>query len=688
MSEASINLLAQFKSWRQQNLSQVIQSFREFGQASESAGLECMVYYNMLLSVSVSKLSKFGDCLWDFNADTPRAAKNVQGAKLRIDFSKYNNLSSTAVLELKACLLFYILAPVAVRADKDKKKKIKHNTALGYFESGVRYLNHVYTIVNEELGKDYVEDSCHSITRIDHGTFKRAASTFDCSMSTEIATFFKILKSPLLREKIFDGEVSLIDAWQLDWKIVPKEREDESSQGESVFPNNVFEKASYKSSMLIVDFLRAVDYPVSDTDTLARCQAKGFRISSQYGMDRELLALYTAVRLGAKNYPFDYIIDAAQYFPSAMLNGNTINRKTLQKFSGGLINADLPKYLNLVNYSCCYIVAQYTGMRPSELSEILVEDCLIDEGEYSVIESHLVKHREAYAQLFDNKWVAIPIVRDAIEVAKLIARYKANPYLFSSVDTVAYGEEPKAMYSGSMTYQFEKLFAEVLDEDEYESLDFSPYTLRHTLAYQMFRAELGLPFISHQLKHFTDIVGGYGRSGFSTVTLEYGTIGDMLATQGAHKKAKSLRSRAERESVENIFDPDGAFAGVNAQQHRERNQAIFQGYMAAGYSKEEVFDVMVKQNIAVLNVGIGFCYGKKNEDFDESLPCAGGLRCNPNQCENSVVTKVNAPRWREVYTQNKVLLNDPAYSDRIDQINESLKEARGVLERLGEEVDE
>lgn len=687
MSEATINVLAQFGSWRQQNLAQVMQHFREVEQHTGSVALDCMAYYNVLLATPVSKLSKFGDSVWDFNADTPRAAKNVRGAKLRIDFSRYGNLSSVAVLELKACLIFYIISPAAVRSDRRKKKKIKHNTALSYFESGIRYLNHVYSIINDELGREYVEESGYSITQIRYEIFKSAASTFDYSMSDEIAALFKILKSPLLREKILDGEVSLKDPTQLEWKIELKERDSNWFQDGNVLPNGVVEKLSYKSSMLIVDFLRAVDCPVSDVDSLARCQAKGFQASMSVGLDRELLALYTAVRLGAKNYPFEYIVDASQYLPSIVLGESTPDRKTLQSVSGGRINVRLAKYLNLVNYSCAYIVAQYTGMRPSELSEILVADCLRDEGDYCVIESYLIKHREAHAQLFDNKWVAIPIVRDAIEVARLIARYKANPYLFSSVNTVAFGERPDAMDSSSMMYQFEKLASDVLDEDEYSNLEFSPYTLRHTLAYQMYRAELGLPFISHQLKHFTDIVGGYGESGFSTVTLGYGTIGDMLATQGAHKKNKALRFKAELEAVQNMYDPDGTFAGVNAGHHQERNRTVFQGYMAAGYTKEEVFAVMVKQNFAVLNVGIGFCYGKKNENFDDSVPCIGGLRCNPNRCANSVVTKANAPRWREVYTQNQLLLSDPAYADRIDQIEESLKEARGVLEYLGEEVE-
>ncbi len=84
---------------------------------------------------------------------------------------------------------------------------------------------------------------------------------------------------------------------------------------------------------------------------------------------------------------------------------------------------------------------------------------------------------------------------------------------------------------------------------------------------------------------------------------------------------------------------------------------------------------------------MGMCYGGRIEEFDDSLPCIGGLRCNPNRCANSVITKAHAPKWREIYTQNRALLTDPFYQDRLDQINEVINEAKGVLEWLGEATE-
>jgi hypothetical protein len=85
--------------------------------------------------------------------------------------------------------------------------------------------------------------------------------------------------------------------------------------------------------------------------------------------------------------------------------------------------------------------------------------------------------------------------------------------------------------------------------------------------------------------------------------------------------------------------------------------------------------------MAIVNMGTGFCFGGV-ENFDESLPCVGTLRCNPIRCHNAVVTKSHAPKWREVYVSNRSLLNKKGYEDRQDQILEAMREAESVLKHL------
>ena len=699
MSEKYINQLAQFRIWRTDFLPAVesaVQGLATTGGVSESA-LEAWGYYQSLMTMPVSKLSKFGDAVWDFNADDPHAARNVKGAKLKIDFARYTNLNATAILEVKAALNFYLLAPSAVAGDTPRSKKtVKYNTAIANFESGLRFVDRMYACAIEEYKAAFIFSTCFSISQLDDSIYEKAAETFDHKYSNGLSRFFSILRSPYLRDSVFGNPLSNKKLESLPWKLEDLEEDedgDEETQSDqddegNHLPNEVFEAVSNFASLQVVDFLDALSLPVQDADSLKRRNVKGFRMSDQYGLSPRLMELYTVLRLGAKGYDFSAVRQLLGGVPDGVsIDDKLVSRDAIEKLAGGLIHNGFRKYLNLVNYSCCYLVAQYTGMRPSELCELMVESCLIQEGRYWLLESRVIKHQQADRKLFDDKWIAIPIIRDAIAAAQVIARYKQSPYLFSSVDTVAPESDCLALHSGGIKHQLQKLFSAVLTPQQYQNLEFSPYTLRHTLAFQMYRIDLGLPFISHQLKHFGEIVGGYAGKGVSKVTLGYGGIGDMLGKGGRHVK-NPLRREAEIEAVKDFYDPDGGYAGLNASAHKARNQQIFKGYMAAGYSKDQIIAAMADQGMAIVNVGLGFCYGNATEDFNDALPCAGGLRCNPNRCSNSVVGDVHAPKWREVYYQNKALLDDPLYADRRDQIEEIMKEAAGVLKHLGQEVED
>ena len=275
-----------------------------------------------------------------------------------------------------------------------------------------------------------------------------------------------------------------------------------------------------------------------------------------------------------------------------------------------------------------------------------------------------------------------------MRVAQLLAKYKNNDFIFSNVDTVLFGTQGQPLSSVGTKATLDKFFERVLTAEQFSDLEFNAYMMRHTLAYQLYRADVGLPFISHQLKHFGEIVGvGHSERGFSKTTLGYGEIAEMLTKSGGRGvSGKSFRHDAEVESIKQRFDPDGSYAGVNAAAHKERLQRVFKGYMASGHTKDDIFEAMAEQHIAVISVGQGFCYGGGPMEFDESIPCIGGLRCNPNRCQNAVVSKANAPAWRDVYYQNKKLLGNPEYSHLHAQSKAAMEEAYGVLELLGEEL--
>lgn len=715
MSESEFNLLSKFGSLRTwfaptpDNYQVLFRQPADESVVDATSQLQALAYYEALMDLPVARKDKgagtqslFKDMIWDFNPNYPDAARNVRGGKLRMDWSKYPDVSPVVLLEMKLAFYLYYLAPTHIYGGVIRKKNHKKaNSIVANFQHGMKFLNEMSVRDQQEFGKDYVLHSGQGVKNFDLMSYQDAAKNHEFPYSADLRVFFCVLRSPYLAENLFGGYLPYVDLDALEWKYVSDVKEDQDNGKDSapvtseVLPNSVFERSSYSASMLVVDFLATLGEPIVDIDTLRRRNARQFKRAESHGLSQRLMKMYTFMRLKQKGYSDEHMASVMGGMPDEFLtqrrskdpDRTTISKPTLIKLSEGRLNDDLRIYLNQVNYSCCYLVAQYTGMRPSELSQIILDDALEEDGAYWLIKSHVVKHRDSYGKLFDDTWVAIPIIRDAIAAAQICARYKQSPYLFSSVDTVAPGETSSPLESNGLRYQLNTFFEHVLPEDEYQSLVFTPYMLRHTLAYQLYRADVGLPFISHQLKHFGEIVGGYQNRGYSAVTLVYGHIGDIIEMGGRKKSTNQYRHMAEKEVVRLHYDPDGNYAGTNAAAHKTRNQALFKMYQDAGFSAEEVFEALVAKGIAIVNIGMGMCYGGRVEDFDESLPCIGGLRCNPNRCPNSVITKAHAPKWREIYTQNQMLLTDPLYQDRLDQIYEVINEAKGVLEYLGEKLE-
>ena len=153
--------------------------------------------------------------------------------------------------------------------------------------------------------------------------------------------------------------------------------------------------------------------------------------AKQEQVTHEILNGYIAIRLGTKGYSSSFVTDIVEPY-NWMLNkdSNVMGGRALRKklWERGYKFDNLREYFNLVSYACTYLVGQYTGMRPSELSEIRVQDCscLVQDDGVWLIESTVKKHKDEISTgLFDDRWVAIPIVKDAI----LAAAFQEGQYL-------------------------------------------------------------------------------------------------------------------------------------------------------------------------------------------------------------------------------------------------------------------
>jgi len=639
------------------------------------------LYIQYLTALPVTKLSIFSDNIWDYNDDVINPARNVQGAKLKIDFSRYTNIPPFIITEMKCLFHYLLLAPLSFTKKRGRQKggSLKPNTVISQFKSGLKFLDHVFGKLNID-GANFVAGYYKTLGDVLEGDFRNASKDYSYAVGATIKKFFEYLKHPLTSEVL--GHNIQIDFDSMAWP----EQHKRKREARLVFENNDYEKLVSRSAFRIVEFLNLMNMDIEDEVASRHYKA----LKSQFtalDLTPKLINDYILIRLLSKGYSQGFIEEKCN-INSGYLNedGSLLTHekiRVLAKKKHNISHFDnVRKNVNEIYYACCYIVGQYTGMRPSALSEVRLSSCLISEGSFDLIASEEKKGKSFSLNLFDDKWVAIPIVKDAIKAARVLSVLKNNDYMFSNMDTVKAGNLMTNMDSSGIKHFFGNFFGLVLGETKTKKIKFTSYMMRHTLAYQLHRAELGLPFISFQLKHLIDRVGKYTSDGAtSEVTLGYGEIADSITRNDSQNR--TIRRMAEVERVKAVMNPDGTYIGLKGEEHKERIKKAFEGYMASGYSHEQIYEAMAEQGLAIVNVGTGFCYGG-TEDFDESLPCIGTLRCNPIRCKNAIVSKANAPKWREVYLSNKVLLGKDGYQEHEPQILAAMNEAEAVLKLLGE----
>lgn len=679
--EQQHKLLVDFKNHRE--------LFRQEKDVDNYFPSDKLIYLHNLVQMPISNLSKFGSSIWDFNseADAGNVSINCRGSALKITWNEYHAIPSLVITEIKCITFLYKLSP-KLFINKDKNgKHVKSNTLVSVTKYGLAFINHLFELLNDMYGKEYVQSTYFSFLKLNHGMFEKASSTFNNAYCPDLKVFLDNLRHPYTKNIVGDI-VTFKSPSTLTWKKTVKK----GSKKFKVIPDSIFEKLVYSSSLLIADFLNIMEATPSDVVAIKflKTKSESLRVFSDYGFTKKIFESYAASRLVNAGYDSGFVMSI---FPG-LKQGNNFNGANKNLISSSVTRnsrlreitgndfKDVMKITSIIKYSAQYLIAQFTGMRPSELALIPI-DCITEESNIKLIRSKVTKGRKTTLnQLFDDKWVVIPAIEDAIKALQILNQIYQSENLFSNVLTKPNGKNQKYLTSGSFSGQIDSLVEYIFDDETKSNLGFYTYMTRHTLAYQLFRADLGLPFISYQLKHLIQDIEKYTSNGMhSSVTLTYGQIGDKLASG-----TRGLRKQAEIERVKSTMDPDGVYLGPKGQEHKENLVSIFKGYIAEGYDKEQVFEAMVEQGFALINMGTGFCYGGESEDFDESIPCIGTLRCNPIRCKNAVVTKANAPKWREVYFENTLNLSKPEYVDSRNQIQEAINEAKNVLAYLGESI--
>ncbi|WGK81953.1 hypothetical protein PYE51_01485 [Vibrio aestuarianus] len=642
-------------------------------------------YVAQLALLPVSKKSVFSNMLWDYDEETSNRAASVSITKVQIDFGIYRHIPLGVITEVKCLFLAVYVSPKEFGNIKDQ---IKPNTLIDQFKSGLRFLDVVFSEVERRLGREYVQERCNQLSEVTLLDFEEAAKNTSLKLSSKTRKqnsykiFFDYLNTYKTKEDIGIECEADYDAIKKIYEETRKNSDDAIEEKQSYLDTKVFELALKRASFNVVTFLKAVGERVSDPVMEKHYETLAITYD-EFSYSKQEFEDYGAYRLNQKGYA---ITDINTIFPDNQVakgdcRVHVTHSMVATNFRRKYAHSNpLRIAVNEAYYSALWVIGTLMGARPNVYSDLKIDTCLDLDDNTIVSEEH--KGRDNRWNLFNDRWVMIPIMIDAIKVVELIGgKVFQNTYVFANVDTFKLGEINTPITNLSNIVQ--NSFAAITGLSPIDiNSKLNGYVFRHSLAYQMYRADVGLPIISYQLKHIVSVADALGRKGkVSQTTLGYGGIANQLTNVDG--KTVDIRHVAELEAVKVNFDPNGKYMGGKADEHLLKIKKFFNGCMEAGYSENEIYEAMVEQGLAIINVGNGYCFGGV-EDFDETLPCIGGLRCNPVRCHNAIVTKANAPKWREIYLDNLKLVGVEGYEERQDQIVEAIEESKRVLEYLGE----
>ncbi|WP_286920325.1 MULTISPECIES: hypothetical protein [Pseudomonas] len=604
----------------------------------------------LVANIRVSSVSLVGDLVWDFVADTKERARSIDATRLRINWGE-RQISPRIVAELQAIFLYYLKIPSWFRG----KRNLKAQTVVPRAKVILRLLEK-FLVANDILSLDV------SLADITEADVESALIGYGGNRS-ELKPVLNLVFSAAAGQII--GGVMKFDAkTNLRIKeILSKPKQDvvpeDTGDGREVrwLTDEQFAEASYSSLARVKDFLLRMGLPLLNEDVYEYAPSDAIAnhdMKYLFGQYVEYRAAYAGV--GRKSYI----------------------EKRLRRHGTSI--GEIAGYLQEVNMASQCVVGLYTGGRFSELTSLRM-GCRSKADGYNVVTGKVFKTKSA-ADLSDESWVAIDAVIDAVEALEALAPIKGSSYLFSQNNLMTgadmdNGAEGKKGYSYSGFHVAMKKYFTKIDRGEtFAGWVFNSHQFKHSLTRQMIKANLGMPYISYQLKHVYD----QALSLPSEATMVYGNSAALLQSQ----MAGFFLSEFKKQKVEKIFSPKSVVSGGGAREFAQRRQDYFEGMMGAGFTKPEIMGELGRLTDAVFaNTALGYCSGRKDDPGgSEGAPCIGQLRCNPNQCKNAVITDEHIPGWKAVRDHNMEMLNDPRFFYGKEQFEAAVAEANGVIASL------
>jgi integrase len=643
----------------------------------------------------MSKKSKFKEDIWDFNDKKNPRLNSVNNSKLRIEWNKWRGeIPDKLIDDVKVLAFFYFKCPsVVAKRSNTMSKGYKPNTIsveISYFLEFLEevFSNRVINLPNSEKVSLVQTFSDITLSDIEEVLMK---GDINEHRAKSIKKSLQALGNPIIHKYLY-GDINWTSSDIKNFR----------------FNNRVSKKAgevSYQALPLADDFIQFITKKAT-IDIISFLKQKEISINSpipdSYKNDieqytkvpslRSMFNAYVAIRESEKMFSEK----------NQKRTSHTTNLKKKFKHKYSISIQEFNQYLNRVHRAALFLLFLFTGVRYSESASFKVGGVKRIISDVYVIRGTVIKHRDSSLKEEIDEWVACPIVRDAVNVLEEISLFTFNKYLVSNTYSV-YLNKPEIPFSNGGVNQAISNYAANLDVDgKYTELkkdkngnmkrnlkdkySISVHRLRHTLALNLVRAKLGIPYISYHFKHaHTAIIS---REKVSNVTLGYGGISNELFN------VPTAVQQAQDELVYDLYHPNSPVeGGNNKEEFKKRRKEYFQGMMVNDdWELEEIMEMLKDGGAPFADVGLGYCGGRKDlvmkDGTTQPPPCLGQLKCNPLQCGNAIIPKSKLPIWVKSYKNNKDKLNDPYFSYAKKDLEASMKEAKGVLEYFNVKVDE
>lgn len=589
----------------------------------------------------ISEQSKYGDDVWTWVDRSDPHLVVYSPYRLTLDWPKLLKeylLTPEIISDLKRFAFLRLTHSRAIFGSKSAHNNAHPATVITQVNCLALFLSHLRSSLS---GEGY--SLINRLSDIELDDIRNALASYKRRQLETIKNSLHHLGSPNLSSLLEFGPLKWnnFDINTLRWRLKDRRHFDR-------LPDEMFRFLSNSSTSDVKHFLQALKIQTEDRTPIGE------------GENTVLLALPNFAELYEK---YIHARHALSDFGSLSTQYQSLRGQT--KLS------PLHRIVDRTRKASQLLIAMYTGARLSELNSFKC-DCVRRQGDEWVLVGTELKGRGRWVPTLQDQWVAIPILRDAVTALNQIARVTRVDYLFHGSKRNGTGTRSG---SGSFRNWFESYLETIDEEKRWTGTRIHTHMFRHTLVFQLRRAELGLPFITFQLKHYSD---GLNRK-VSNITTMYGG----LTSEAAQKAVVD----ANKDFITQVYHPNARVAGGGADEHKARRAAYFAGLALRGVTVDDALNELAKQGMPLTDVGLGLCQGQRKIVVDgirDDPPCIGQLRCNPNRCAQAVIPRYKAPAWERLSRENKLRANDPQLSHARSYLLEAAAEADQVLEILNE----